>query len=47
MFLVKKDLVNKIWLQGLNFKCKYWLALAKQPINVQLCDILVLLKTCL
>ena len=33
IFLVKKRLKNKIWLWGLNFKCSFWTALTKQPIN--------------
>ena len=40
----RKSSKNKIWLWGLNFKCWSWPTLAKQPINVQFCAILVLLN---
>ena len=40
----KKDFLKKIWLCELNFKRWLWPVLAKQPINVQFCDILGLLN---
>ena len=31
---LKKTFKTKIWLSGLNFTCRYYTVLAKQPINV-------------
>ena len=40
----KKTFRKKIRLSGLNFRCRYWPVLAKQPTNCQFCDIIVLLN---
>ena len=44
MFLVKKDCKMKCGFERSIFKCQSWPVLAKQPINVWFCDILVLLN---
>ena len=44
MILVKKDCKMKCGLEGSILKCQSWSLLTKKPINVQFCDILVLLN---
>ena len=45
MFLLKKIMSKaKYGFEDLIFQCQFWPVLAKQPINVLFCDILVLLN---